>query len=239
MGFLGDFIYGGQTGGGEDDAARRRRMVDRQIRRRGVDDDRVLAAMEEVPRHLFVRSGDRSRAYRDGALPIGHDQTISQPYIVARMTELLEPEPGLRVLEVGTGSGYQAAVLAACGLEVYSVERIAALSDRAREALLRASYAGRVHLRVGDGSRGWPEEAPFDRVMVTAGAERMPDPLRDQLAEGGVAVAPVGGRATQWIRRYRRTEGGWEEEEFEAARFVPLIREDGGDRGEGTGDAGP
>ncbi len=235
MSFLDDFLSGGRAGGAEDDAARRRRMVERQIRRRGVDDDRVLAAMEEVPRHLFVRSGDRSRAYRDSALPIGHDQTISQPYIVARMTELLEPDRGLRALEVGTGSGYQAAVLAACGLEVFSVERIGALSDRAREALLRAGYADRVHLRVGDGSRGWPEEAPFDRVMVTAGAERMPDPLREQLAEGGAAVAPVGGRTTQWIRRYRRKDGGWEEEEFEAARFVPLIREDGGD---GGGDAG-
>ena len=205
-------------------------MVERQIRRRGVEDERVLSAIEEVPRHLFVRAGDRSRAYQDSALPIGHDQTISQPYIVARMTELLEPDEGLKALEVGTGSGYQAAVLAACGIEVFSVERIAPLSERAREALLQAGYADRVHLRVGDGSLGWPEEAPFDRVVVTAGAAELPDPLREQLADGGVAVAPVGGRSTQWIRRYRRQGDRWEEEEFEAARFVPLIR---GDDGEG------
>ncbi|MDP2498007.1 MAG: protein-L-isoaspartate(D-aspartate) O-methyltransferase [Candidatus Palauibacterales bacterium] len=227
MSFLdGFFSTGGQRGGGADDAARRRRMVERQIRRRGVDDERVLSAMEEVPRHLFVRAGDRSRAYQDSALPIGHDQTISQPYIVARMTELLEPDEGLTALEVGTGSGYQAAVLAACGIEVFSVERIAPLSERAREALLQAGYADRVHLRVGDGSLGWPEEAPFDRIVVTAGAAELPDPLREQLADGGVAVAPVGGRSTQWIRRYRRQGDRWEEEEFEAARFVPLIRGD-------------
>lgn len=231
MSFLdGFFSTGGRRGGGADDAARRRSMVERQIRRRGVEDERVLSAMEEVPRHLFVRAGDRSRAYRDSALPIGHDQTISQPYIVARMTELLEPDQGLKALEVGTGSGYQAAVLAACGMEVFSVERIAPLSERAREALLQAGYADRVHLRVADGSRGWPEEAPFDRVVVTAGAAELPDPLREQLADGGVAVAPVGDRSTQWIRRYRRQGDRSEEEEFEAARFVPLIR---GDEGEG------
>lgn len=231
MSFLdGLFPGGGQRGGGSDDAARRRRMVERQIRRRGVEDQRVLSAMEEVPRHLFVRSSERSRAYQDSALPIGHEQTISQPYIVARMTELLEPDENLRALEVGTGSGYQAAVLAACGLEVFSVERIAALSERAREALLRAGYADRVHLRVGDGSRGWPGGAPFDRIVVTAGAGELPDPLREQLADGGVAVAPVGDRSTQWIRRYRKQGDRWEEEEFEAARFVPLIRDDGEDR---------
>ena len=233
MSFLDDLLSrGGRGRGGTDPAERRRRMVERQIRRRGVRDERVLSAMEEVPRHLFVRPGDRSRAYRDSALPIGHDQTISQPYIVARMTELLEPDEGLRALEVGTGSGYQSAVLAACGLEVYSVERIEALSERARETLLQAGYADRVHLRVGDGSRGWPEEAPFDRIVITAGAEELPDAVRDQLADGGVAVAPVGGRTTQRIRRYRREGDRFREEEFEAARFVPLIRESAGDRGE-------
>ena len=236
MSFLEDFFSGGgRPGGGEDDAAERRRMVERQIRRRGVRDERVLSAMEEVPRHLFVRPAERSRAYRDTALPIGHDQTISQPYIVARMTELLEPDEGLRALEVGTGSGYQSAVLAACGLEVYSVERIEALSDRARAALLEAGYADRVHLRVGDGSRGWPEEAPFDRIVVTAGAAELPEAVREQLADGGVAVAPVGGRTTQRIRRYRREAGRLQEEDFEAARFVPLIRESDGDREDSGG----
>ncbi|MFB6368619.1 MAG: protein-L-isoaspartate(D-aspartate) O-methyltransferase [Gemmatimonadota bacterium] len=227
MTFFDDFFSGGgRDPDAGDPADRRRRMVDRQIRRRGVEDERVLRAMEEVPRHLFVRRSDRSRAYADSAMPIGHDQTISQPYIVARMTELLEPAEGLRALEVGTGSGYQAAVLAACGLRVYSVERIRALSERAGEALRRAGYADRVRLRVGDGSRGWPEEAPFDRIIVTAGAGELPDPLRRQLADGGVAVAPVGGRHTQWIRRYRRRGEEWEEEEFEAARFVPLVRDE-------------
>ena len=229
MSILDGFFSGGGRGGGSDDAARRRQMVERQIRRRGVEDERVLSAMEEVPRHLFVRRGDRSRAYRDSALPIGHDQTISQPYIVARMTELLEPDEDLKALEVGTGSGYQTAVLAACGMQVFSVERIAPLSERAREALLQAGYADRVHLRVGDGSRGWRGEAPFDRIVVTAGAEKLPDPLRGQLADGGVAVAPVGGRSTQWIRRYRKRGDRWDEEEFEAARFVPLIRDEGAD----------
>lgn len=226
MTFFDDFFSGsGPEPERGDAAARRRRMVERQIRRRGVEDQLVLRAMEEVPRHLFVRRSDRSRAYADSAMPIGHDQTISQPYIVARMTELLAPEEGLRVLEVGTGSGYQAAVLAACGLHVYSVERIRALSERAGETLRQAGYADRVRLRVGDGSEGWPEHAPFDRILVTAGAEELPPPLRGQLADGGVAVAPVGGRHTQWIRRYRRRGDEWGEEEFEAARFVPLVRD--------------
>lgn len=206
-----------------DPAESRRAMVDRQLRPRGIDDERVLSAMEEVPRHQFV-PGDRvGQAYADRALPIGEDQTISQPYIVARMTELLEPAPGLRVLEVGTGSGYQAAVLAACGMEVYTVERIPRLSRRAREALERTGHASRVHMRVGDGSRGWEEHAPYDRVMVTAAAGELPARLREQVIDGGIIVAPVGGRATQWLRRYRREGDEWTEEEFEAARFVPLV----------------
>lgn len=225
-----DDLLSGRSGGPDapDMEGRRRAMVEKQLRGRGIRDERVLGAMAEVPRHFFVRRSDRSRAYADMAMPIGHDQTISQPYIVARMTELLEPEPGLRALEVGTGSGYQAAVLAACGLQVYSVERVRALSDRAGEALARAGYAGRVRLRVGDGSEGWPEEAPFDRILVTAAADEFPTPLREQLADEGTAVAPVGAGTTQWLRRYRKRGEEWEKEEFEAARFVPLIRDEEG-----------
>ena len=209
--------------GGKSWEDRRHRMVDEQIRRRGVEDELVLEAMRRVPRHLFVPGDLREQAYADRALPIGQGQTISQPYIVARMTALLEPAGGHRVLEVGTGSGYQAAVLAACEMEVFSIERIPSLLDRARNALEESGLARRVHLRAGDGSKGWPEEAPFDRILVTAAAGILPAPLQDQLAAGGVAVAPVGGRLTQTLRRYRRREDGWETEDFDAARFVPLV----------------
>ena len=204
----------------------RRRMVEQQIERRGVRDERVLAAMREVPRHHFVPGRSLSDAYADRALPIGHDQTISQPYIVARMTQAVAPEPGLRVLEVGTGSGYQAAVLAACGLEVYSVERIPELHRLARRSLEEAGYLDRVRLRLGDGSQGWPAEAPFDRVVVTAAAGSLPDPLVEQTVTGGVLVAPVGGRMMQKICRYRKLEDGTlERQELEGARFVPLVPE--------------
>lgn len=207
----------------------REAMVSRQIERRGVSHPDVLRAMREVPREIFVPSGDPREAYSDHALPIGHGQTISQPYIVASMTEKLEPEPGRRVLEIGTGSGYQSAVLAACGLEVFSVERIAALSRRARASLEEAGYADRVRLRVGDGSRGWPEHAPYDRILLTAGAAELPEPLVDQLAPDGIIVAPVGGRRIQHIRRYRKGPcGGLEEEKLEGARFVPLVRSEAG-----------
>lgn len=214
-------LFSRSDGGSWED--RRHRMVEEQIRRRGVDDELVLEAMRRVPRHLFVPEDLRGQAYADRALPIGEAQTISQPYIVARMTALVEPERGIRVLEVGTGSGYQAAVLAACEMEVFSIERIPSLLDRAREALEASGLDQRVHLHTGDGSRGWPEGAPFDRILVTAAAGTLPPPLREQLAAGGVAVAPVGGRLTQTLRKYRRREDGWETEDFDAARFVPLV----------------
>ena len=188
-------------------------MVEHQIRRRGLRDESVLRAMLEVPRHLFVESHWGAEAYGDHAFPIGYGQTISQPYIVALMTSLLEPAAGLRVLEVGTGSGYQAAILAACGLEVYSVERIPELSECARRNLAAAGYLERVHLRVGDGSKGWPEEAPFDRAILTAGAPDVPPAI----------VAPVGGYGLQTIYRYRDVNGELDREPIEGARFVPLI----------------
>jgi protein-L-isoaspartate(D-aspartate) O-methyltransferase len=198
-------------------------MVEHQIRRRGLRDESVLGAMLEVPRHLFVEARRVAEAYGDHAFPIGHGQTISQPYIVALMTSLLEPTAGLRVLEIGTGSGYQAAILAACGLEVYSVERIPELSEFARGNLAAAGYLELVHLRVGDGSMGWPEEAPFDRAILTAGAPDVPPAIVEQLAPGGLIVAPVGGYGLQTIYRYRDVNGELDREPIEGARFVPLI----------------
>jgi protein-L-isoaspartate(D-aspartate) O-methyltransferase len=204
---------------------RRADMVSRQIRRRGIADEAVLQAMGRVPRHAFVPTSQLSAAYEDCALPIGHGATISQPYVVALMTEALRIEPGLRVLEVGTGSGYQAAVLAACGVSVFSIERIAALHDRAARALVDTGFAD-VRLRVGDGSRGWPEEAPFDRIIVTAAAPAVPEALMDQLAEGGVLVAPVGDEWLQIVRVYTKSGDGLQVTDLEGVRFVPLI-EDG------------
>jgi len=220
----------------QDAASLRERMVEDQVAARGVRDERVLRALRAVPRHLFLLEEDLRTAYSDRALPIGHGQTISQPYIVGSMTAALEPEPGLRVLEIGTGSGYQAAVLAACGLEVFSVERIPELHGRARAALERTGLLDRVRLRLGDGSRGWPEEAPFDRILLTAAPERVPKPLRKQLRPGGILVAPVG-EGIQTIYRDRKTESGeWVRERREGARFVPLVRDpegpEDGDEGE-------
>jgi protein-L-isoaspartate(D-aspartate) O-methyltransferase len=204
----------------------REQMVENQIRRRGITDERVLKSMRTVRRHVFVPPAHSDAAYADGALPIGHGATISQPYIVAIMTATLEIDrDGLRALEVGTGSGYQAAVLAACGCDVYTVERIPELHSRAEEILRRAGYGDRVHLRRGDGSRGWPEEAPFDRIMITAAAPEVPPALTDQLAEGGLLVAPIGNDWLQMIRQYRRKEARLEGRDIEGARFVPLIED--------------
>ena len=200
----------------------RRDMVDRQIRRRGVTDERVLEAMRLVPRHEFVPASQSSAAYADCALPIGHGATISQPYVVALMTEALRVGPGTRVLEVGTGSGYQAAVLAACGAHVFSVERIPALHAKARR-VLSANGLEEVELRLGDGSRGWPERAPFDRIMITAAAPAVPEALFDQLVDGGLVVAPVGDEMLQTVCLYRKTAAGLQVEELEGVRFVPLI----------------
>ncbi|MCL7927396.1 MAG: protein-L-isoaspartate(D-aspartate) O-methyltransferase [marine benthic group bacterium] len=201
-------------------------MVESQIRRRGIVDPRVLDAMRSVPRDRFVPAKLRHAAFRDGALPIGHGATISQPYIVALMTSALEIDrDGLRVLEVGTGSGYQAAVLAECGCEVFSIERVEALYDRTRALLSDLGYADRVHVRLGDGSRGWPEAAPFDRVIVTAAAAAVPSALREQLAPNGSIIAPVGDERGQVIRRYRLEDGRWTASDLEGARFVPLIED--------------
>ena len=212
--------------GRPDPAELRRAMVDRQIRARGIRDERVLEAMRTVPRELFVPRIEREAACADCALPIGYGATISQPYIVALMTAALEIDrEGERVLEVGTGSGYQAAVLAECGCEVWSVERVPELHARAGEVLRSLGYGDRVRLRLGDGSKGWTEEAPFDGVLVTAAAGAVPPALFDQVGPRGRLVAPVGSDWGQMIRRYRRHDRGWEEADIEGARFVPLIED--------------
>ena len=208
-----------------DDAMSRARdaMVREQIEDRGVRDEKVLAAMRKVERHRFVPESLQKSAYTDQPLPIGHRQTISQPYIVAYMTEALELKPSDRVLEIGTGSGYQAAVLAELVKEVYSIEIVEPLAKEAAERLKNLGYQN-IHLRTGNGYRGWPEAAPFDAIMITAAPERMPQALLDQLAQGGRLVAPVG-TLFQELVRVRRTSRGFEEEKLLPVRFVPMVGE--------------
>lgn len=203
-------------------ADERARMVETQIVDRGVSDPHVLRAMREVPRHEFIPDSQvRDLAYLDRPLPIGHDQTISQPYIVAAMTELARVEPGDRVLEVGTGSGYQAAILAAIGAEVYSIEIVEWLGTWAAEALERTGYDDRVTTRIGDGYAGWPDQAPFDAILVTAAPPEVPEPLKEQLKVGGRLVIPVGD-LDQELRVYTRTEDGLKTETVFPVRFVPM-----------------
>jgi protein-L-isoaspartate(D-aspartate) O-methyltransferase len=202
--------------------AERHAMVETQIRARGVADKRVLEAMRTVPRHLFVPEPLRHLAYADRALPIGEGQTISQPFIVAHMTEALAVAPEHVVLEIGTGSGYQAAVLAQLAREVYTIEIVPELAGRAAAALESAGYSN-VHVREGDGYAGWPERAPFARIMVTAAPERVPEPLVDQLGPGGRMVIPVGG-TEQWMTVIDRSAGGVVERRTIPVRFVPFTR---------------
>lgn len=202
-------------------------MVAEQIEARGVRTPRVLEAMRRAPRHEFVPAGFRDEAYLDQPLPIGEGQTISQPYIVAIMTELSGARDGSRVLEIGTGSGYQAAVLAELGAEVFTIEIVPELAARATATLDRLGYTN-VHVRSGDGARGWPEAAPFDAVLVTAAAPVVPRALLDQLAPGGRLVIPVGGYA-QELEVHTKTEEGVEVRDVISVRFVPMtgeIRED-------------
>jgi protein-L-isoaspartate(D-aspartate) O-methyltransferase len=209
-------------GSGDPWRSAREAMVAEQIVARGVTDPRVLRALRVVPRHAFVPEAVRSQAYRDHPLPIGHDQTISQPYIVAFMSEAAAPRPGARVLEVGTGSGYQAAVLAEMGADVYSIEIVAPLAAAAKEALARTGY-GRVHLRTGDGHQGWPEAAPFEAIVVTAAAATVPPALLEQLAPSGRLVIPVGDDE-QYLEVHRRNDdGGITVERVFPVRFVPLV----------------
>jgi len=209
-----------------DYTAARRQMVEKQLKTRRITDHRVLTAMGEVPRHLFVKPALQAEAYDDYPLPIGHCQTISQPYMVAIMTELLQLKGHERVLEVGTGSGYQAAVLTRLCKWVYTIEAVEALSINARKTLVQCGYDN-VSFRVGDGSLGWPEEAPFDGIIVTAGAPDVPDTLVKQLVPGGTLIIPVGDRFSQTLERVTVTESGTEVERHTGCRFVDLIGEFG------------
>jgi protein-L-isoaspartate(D-aspartate) O-methyltransferase len=203
------------------------RMVKLQIENRDVRDTRVLEAMRRTPRHLFVPPGSRALAYEDHPVSIGQRQTISQPYMVAFMTQALELRGGERVLEIGTGSGYQTAILAELCREVFSIERIPELASAAEKALATLGYQN-IRLRVGDGSEGWPEHAPFDGILVAAAAPSIPPRLRDQLADNGVMVIPVGDwRRSQEIMVARRTGGAVTVERSIGCRFVPLIGKGG------------
>jgi protein-L-isoaspartate(D-aspartate) O-methyltransferase len=200
----------------------RPRLLAEQLAARGISDRRVLEAMAAVPRHLFVESALAERAYEDRALPIGERQTISQPFMVALMTQALELTGSERVLEVGTGSGYQAAVLAQLATRVCTVERVKPLADRARHTLDQLKMY-HVVIKVFDGTFGWPEEAPFDAIIVTAGAPAVPKPLIDQLKENGRLIAPVGDRASQRLVKLVKRKGGMQTTLLTECAFVPLI----------------
>jgi protein-L-isoaspartate(D-aspartate) O-methyltransferase len=210
-------------------AKQRKKMVDSQIRSRGVRDERVLRAMEKIPRHLFIDEGLIDQAYNDNPLPIGEKQTISQPYIVALMTEALELKGREKVLELGTGSGYQAAILAELADRVFTVERLASLAQKARKLLESLNYYN-VVIRVGDGTYGWREESPFDAIAVSAGSPSIPRMLVEQLAIGGRLVIPVGGRYSQSLVKLTRLSENPDDvkkEDLGGCRFVSLIGEHG------------
>ncbi|MBI3812550.1 MAG: protein-L-isoaspartate(D-aspartate) O-methyltransferase [Nitrospirae bacterium] len=200
----------------------RLKMVDEQLVARGIKDPRVLSAMGRVPRHLFIEEALRDRAYGDHALPIGERQTISQPYMVALMTEALELKGSERVLEIGTGSGYQTAVLAELAARIYSIERIAGLADKARWVLASLGYRN-VAVKIFDGTYGWKDQSPFDAILVTAGSPEVPPPLLEQLKEGGRMLIPVGDRTTQVLKKVTKTPAGVEQSSLTGCVFVPLI----------------
>lgn len=200
----------------------RRRMVESQLRARGIADQRVLAAMEQVPRHNFAPDRYRDQAYEDHPLPIGEGQTISQPYIVARMLEALALSPTDKVLEVGTGSGYLTALLAKLAAQVFSIERHAALADAARDLLARMGYTN-VRVMVGDGTQGFAEAAPYDAIIVSAAAAEVPRALLERLAEGGRMIIPVGTADSQQLQFIRMVDGQPRTSLHELCRFVPLV----------------
>jgi protein-L-isoaspartate(D-aspartate) O-methyltransferase len=201
----------------------RDKMVERQIERRGVENARVLQALRDVKRHLFVPPDDVGSAYEDHPLSIGHGQTISQPYIVALMTEAIDPQPTDRVLEIGTGSGYQAAVLSKLVKEVYSIEIVEPLGLAAAERLKNLGYDN-VTVRIGDGYQGWPEKAPFDAIVVTAAPPEIPQALVDQLAEGGCMVVPVGTAFQELLLVEKKKGGEITKRVITAVRFVPMVK---------------
>jgi protein-L-isoaspartate(D-aspartate) O-methyltransferase len=217
LAFVGGCRTEGGAPAGGDFAARRQAMVEQQLRARGIEDERVLTAMATVPREEFVPAEQRPHAYQDGPLPIGEGQTISQPYIVALMTELLEIGEGEKVLEIGTGSGYQAAILAELTPQVYTIEILPALAERAEQTLRRLGYET-VKVRTGDGYQGWPEHAPFDAIIVTCAPANVPEPLKEQLREGGRMVIPVGPQWTHQTLYVLRKRG----EELESKAVIPV-----------------
>jgi protein-L-isoaspartate(D-aspartate) O-methyltransferase len=209
---------------GVDFAAQRDRMVKEQILMRGVTDERVLAALRKVPREEFIPENERAESYTDGPLPIGYGQTISQPYVVAFMTEKLQPRSQDRVLEIGTGSGYQAALLAELVADVYSIEIVEPLAKTAEATLQRLGYKN-VHVKAGDGYKGWPEEAPFDAIIVTCAPDHVPQPLVDQLKEGGRMIIPVGASLAQELYLLEKRNGQVRQSSVLDVRFVPMTRE--------------
>ena len=207
-----------------DFAAKRQRMVQQQLKARGINDGRVLAAMAKVPREEFVPPNSRAESYEDGPLPIGYGQTISQPYIVAFMTEQLQPKRNDRVLEVGAGSGYQAAILAELVAEIYTIEIIEPLAKNAEAALQRLGYKN-VHVKAGDGYKGWSEHAPFDAITVTCAPDHVPQPLVDQLKEGGRMIIPVGVFGDQELYLLEKKNGTLQRRAVLPVRFVPMTGE--------------
>lgn len=204
----------------------RERMVREQLLSRDIRDERVLEAMHQVPRHLFVTPENRHLAYADGPLPIGSGQTISQPYIVALMSQLLKLEGDETVLEIGTGSGYQSAVLSHLAVEVHTIELHESLAKKAQATLEELGLTN-VHVHIGDGSKGWPEAAPYEGIIVTAAAPQVPRPLFDQLDEGGRLVLPVGSRGGQYLERWTRQDAEFKREQIAPVAFVPLFGEHG------------
>lgn len=204
-------------------SARTRDRLVKRLREQGITDEKVLAQVRNVPRHLFMDEAMASRAYEDTALPIGHGQTISQPYVVALMTQaLLEDGKPEKVLEIGSGCGYQTAILAPLVGKLYAIERLAPLQVRARQTLASLNLLG-IRMRVGDGWQGWPSQAPFDGILVAAAPEQIPEALLDQLAEGGRLIIPVGGRASQELIKITRKGSNFEKRSLGLVRFVPLV----------------
>jgi len=210
----------------QDYAEKREQMVNTQIIERGIRDIDVIDALRSVERHRFVPSSYRNKAYSDNPLPIGHEQTISQPYIVALMTELLDIEQGDKILEIGTGSGYQAAVLSEITPYVYSIEIVTPLAKEAQQTLRENGYQS-IHLKTGDGYKGWKEHAPFDGIIVTCSPSDIPQPLKDQLAEGGRMVIPVGGAYIQKLVLLEKQKGTIRRKHVSNVRFVPMVDDKG------------
>jgi protein-L-isoaspartate(D-aspartate) O-methyltransferase len=221
---MGLLLCAAATARGDAFEEARNRMVDEEIVAAGVKNPRVIASMRATPRHEFMPIRERRYAYYDMAVPIGEGQTISPPFVVASMTEQIDPQPTDKVLEIGTGSGYQAAVLSPLVDEVYSIEIVESLGRRAARTLERLGYEN-VHTKIGDGFKGWPEHAPFDKIIVTCSPERVPQALKDQLAEGGLMVVPVGKRYQQVLYRFVKKNGKLEAQPLRATLFVPMTGE--------------